>query len=581
MRRHLRVALCLAAAATLCTLAPAQSAPPPDANPPISQPDPQAPPEFPTSPAPAASLPDLPPATLAAQIATLTADPAVARDHWGIMVTSLDGSLIYALNQDQLFQPASNAKLFTTAAALAMLGPDDRFTTRVIAEGKLARGTLHGNLILRGGGDATFATGYSLPYLPPSQRPKNAPTPTPLGDIEELAAQIAAKGLRVVDGDIVGDDTLFDTPYAENWSIDDMIWGYGAPVSALTIHDNQIDVTLTPSVSGHGPAATTLTPDLPYYRINAQMPGYAWTPSVLTQDWGRDSLQTFDRAPGSLDLQISGDLKPGQPPVHDEIAIADPAQYAAMALRAALLRHGIKVRGNVTVRHRANGNLMPFSQESHQPLAMPDEMQESIFRGGKIECMAQAIDNGPRPTETLLAEHLSPPLIEDLTLTNKISQNLHAELLLRHISEEKDCGSTLGRSAQLVRAFLVHAGLDPNDFVFYDGSGLSTHDLVTPRATAKLLQFATTQPWFADWKASLPIAGIDGSLADRFPNPPFKGHVFAKTGTLGEARALSGYLDAASGRTVIFSILVDNHLPGTTADRDVMDKIVAAIQAAE
>jgi D-alanyl-D-alanine carboxypeptidase/D-alanyl-D-alanine-endopeptidase (penicillin-binding protein 4) len=133
----------------------------------------------------------------------------------------------------------------------------------------------------------------------------------------------------------------------------------------------------------------------------------------------------------------------------------------------------------------------------------------------------------------------------------------------------------------VLREFLLHLGIEKGDFAFVDGSGLSNHDLVTPRATAKLLQFAATQPWFADWKASLPVAGEDGTLESRFPNPPLKNHLFAKTGTLGEARALSGYLDAASGRTVIFSIMVSNHLPGDTADRDAMDKIVAAIQAAE
>jgi serine-type D-Ala-D-Ala carboxypeptidase/endopeptidase (penicillin-binding protein 4) len=112
--------------------------------------------------------------------------------------------------------------------------------------------------------------------------------------------------------------------------------------------------------------------------------------------------------------------------------------------------------------------------------------------------------------------------------------------------------------------------------------------LVTPRAIAKLLSYAAhdpktgePQPWFAVWKSSLPIGGEDGTLGSRFAKPPLKDHVFAKTGTLGEARALSGYLDAASGHTVIFSILVGNHLPGTSDDRDAMDKIVAAIQAAE
>jgi D-alanyl-D-alanine carboxypeptidase/D-alanyl-D-alanine-endopeptidase (penicillin-binding protein 4) len=136
--------------------------------------------------------------------------------------------------------------------------------------------------------------------------------------------------------------------------------------------------------------------------------------------------------------------------------------------------------------------------------------------------------------------------------------------------------------------FLLHAGLSPDDFLFYDGSGLSGHDLVTPRAIAKLLSYAAhdpktgaPQPWFADWKASLPIAGEDGTLACRFPKPPLKDHLFAKTGTHSEGRALSGYLDCASGRTVIFSILVNNHLPGSNVDRDAMDQIVAAIAATE
>jgi D-alanyl-D-alanine carboxypeptidase/D-alanyl-D-alanine-endopeptidase (penicillin-binding protein 4) len=126
---------------------------------------------------------------------------------------------------------------------------------------------------------------------------------------------------------------------------------------------------------------------------------------------------------------------------------------------------------------------------------------------------------------------------------------------------------------------LVHAGLDPADFVFYDGSGLSGHDLVAPRATAQLLAYATKQPWFAQWKAALPVGGEDGTLSSRFPDAPLKDHLFAKTGTLGESRALSGYLDTASGKQVIFSIMVDDHAPNTSADRRVMDEIVAAIAA--
>jgi D-alanyl-D-alanine carboxypeptidase/D-alanyl-D-alanine-endopeptidase (penicillin-binding protein 4) len=181
----------------------------------------------------------------------------------------------------------------------------------------------------------------------------------------------------------------------------------------------------------------------------------------------------------------------------------------------------------------------------------------------------------------VVASHQSPELLDDVTVTNKVSQNLHAELWLHHLGRRTPCGkgSTVD-GARLVRAFLENAGIDKDDFVFFDGSGLSGHDLVTPRATARLLLYASTQPWFADWKKTLPVGGEDGSLADRFGKAPLKDHVFAKTGTLGEARALSGYLECASGRTVIFSIMVGNHMAQTNEDRDVMDKIVAAIAAA-
>jgi D-alanyl-D-alanine carboxypeptidase/D-alanyl-D-alanine-endopeptidase (penicillin-binding protein 4) len=517
---------------------------------------------------------------LGAQIIALLAEPSVSRAHWGIAVTSLDGTPIWGLEEGKFFRPASNAKLYTSAAAIAMMGPDKRFTTSVVAQGKLTNGKLHGNLILRGGGDASFASGYALPYVAPALRDKKALTPVPLADIDDLAAQITAKGLKIVEGDIIGDDRAFEQPgYPEGWSIDDMLWGYGAPISALTVRDNQIDVTLSPSASGKGPALITFTPDLPYYRLNQRVLGDNYVPSLLTQDWGRPALQRFDRAPGSLDLSIVGDLKPGQAPVHEQIGIEDPAKYAALALRAALLSKGIKVAGEVRVQHRVNGDLKSFQQEVHEPLNMPWPMVNAMFAPGDIQCEAQRVSTGDEQEETVLAEHIGPKLIDDLTLTDKVSQNLHAEIMLRNISAVKDCGSTLPHSLQIVRQFWIHAGLDGDDFLFYDGSGLSAKDLVTPRTTAQLLAYASTQPWFSQWKTALPVGGLDGSLGARFKDPPLKDHVFAKTGTLGESRGLSGYLDAASGKQIIFSIYVDTHTPMTAADRSIMDKIVAAIAA--
>jgi D-alanyl-D-alanine carboxypeptidase/D-alanyl-D-alanine-endopeptidase (penicillin-binding protein 4) len=127
-----------------------------------------------------------------------------------------------------------------------------------------------------------------------------------------------------------------------------------------------------------------------------------------------------------------------------------------------------------------------------------------------------------------------------------------------------------------VRQFATSVGLDGKDFVLDDGSGLSTHDLVAPRALTQLLVYAAKQPWFAGFKAALPVGGVDGSLAGRFTGA-LKGRVFAKTGTLGESRALSGYVVANSGATVVFSVMVDNHLPGPAAERVIMDRIVEAI----
>ena len=499
-------------------------------------------------------------------------------------MTTLDGTPIYGFDEGKLFRPASNAKLFTTAAAMTMLGPDARFTTTVLGRGKIEHGTLHGDLILRGGGDADFATGYSLPYLRPALRDKNAPQPAPLADIDELAAKVAAKGIKVIDGDIVGDDTLFEhnDRYPEGWGNDDPLWGYGAPVGALTVRDNQIDVTIAPNPAGKGAATLTFTPDLPYYLVNPRLPG-SWTHTLQTQEWGREDLQTFNREPGSLDLFIEGDVKPGQSPVHEEIAIEDPAAYAAMALRAALISHGVQVRGTSRAHHRDQGQLLSFSAQVREPIDMLQipRFAAAFFTPGKTECNAQRVDNGPEAPETLLAEHLSPPLIDDIVLTAKVSQNLHAEIMLRHISEFKDCGSSLGHSVQIVRQFLIHAGLDPDDFFFYDGSGLSAKDVITPRAAAQLLAYSASQPWFTQWKAALPVGGEDGTLASRFKDTPLKDHLFAKTGTLGETSALSGYLDAASGHTLIFSILVDDHYPGNSADRKTMDKILETIAATQ
>ncbi len=161
-----------------------------------------------------------------------------------------------------------------------------------------------------------------------------------------------------------------------------------------------------------------------------------------------------------------------------------------------------------------------------------------------------------------------------------MSQNLHAELVLRTLGKLEGSDGALAEGTRVVRQFLIQAGLDPGDFFFYDGSGLSPKDVVTPRAFTALLAYAAQQKWGAEFRATFPVGGVDGSLRARFREPLLDGKVFAKTGTLGEVSALSGYIVGKSGKTVAFSILCNNHLPENEAERQIMDKIVAAIARA-
>jgi D-alanyl-D-alanine carboxypeptidase/D-alanyl-D-alanine-endopeptidase (penicillin-binding protein 4) len=303
----------------------------------------------------------------------------------------------------------------------------------------------------------------------------------------------------------------------------------------------------------------TLVPAVPYYTV--QM-------TAVTGTKGSPSALRIERAPGSMVVRVSGAIAVDAAADAEEIAIGDPAEYAAVALKGMLEERGIVVTGVARALHRPDVDLKGFLVESR--VALPGGL------GVRPE--------GVPPAGRVLASHRSPGLGEDVGVTNKLSLNLHAELLLRQLGDRVGDDGSSAQGARVVRQFLVRAGVDPEDFVFYDGSGMSGHDLVTPRAVVRLLQYAAGQSWFAVYKASLPVGGVDGSLEHRFAEAApssLKGHVFAKTGTLGEARALSGYLECASGRTVVFSIMVTDHAPGTSADRAVMDKIVAAVATAE
>jgi D-alanyl-D-alanine carboxypeptidase/D-alanyl-D-alanine-endopeptidase (penicillin-binding protein 4) len=512
-------------------------------------------------------FPTGPNTALGAQIDALLADPVAARDHWGIAVTTPDGTPIYGHNEGELYRPASNTKLFTTAAAMALLGPDSTVTTTLSFYKPSANGLSKGDLTISGAGDPSLSA-QDFPYQTPAERralglPMPDPNPPdPLRSLDAFAADIAKAGVKKIDGDIVGSDMAWTwEPYPIAWDIGDMLTGDGAPVSAMTINDNLLDIAITPAAKVDGPATLTVIPDTGYYQYSVD---------VKTVAAGTHSSLQIDRAPGSKLVRIYGTIAMGAP-YKDEIAIMDPAEFTAMALKQKLELHGIEVTGTARAAHSLPVDGEGFFRESHEPSQLTKGNWGSI-----------CADWGC-PDAKLT--RISPTLAQDVKETLKISQNLHAELMLRRLGiafgDSSRGHNTTAQGARVVRQFLVNAGLDGDDFLFYDGSGMSSHNLVAPRAAAKLLAYAMSQPWFPTWKAALPVGGLDGSLTSRFPDPPLKGHVFAKTGTLGESRALSGYLDCASGKQVIFSIMVDDHLPGSVADRVTMDKIVAAIAANE
>ena len=495
-----------------------------------------------------------------AQVRSLMADPSVAGAHWGVSVTTLDGAALCSINAAQLFRPASNAKLFTAAAALALLGPDRTFTTSVLASAdtvtELSPGhfatQLNGDLWLTGGGDANLST-RPLPYAPASTHTPDGPDPLAL-----LADQVAASGIRHITGLIMGADGLWphETPPG-NWSVDDLLWDYGAPVSALSVYDNRIKVTVTPGPTVGSAATAAFSPATPFYDVHLL---------VTTTAAKTPSSVSFVREPGSKVLQITGTIPMGDADT-EEIAVSDPAEYAATTFRSMLEARGVQVDGGASSFHKGAtvtaASAGSFEHQIATPLAALQAAPAPVPPCEFASCKT-------------LATHRSPTLLEDVTVTLKVSQNLHAELLLRHLGQAIGENGSTAQGTRVLRQFATGAGLSPNDFVLDDGSGLSTHDLVAPRALTQLLVYAARQPWFAGFKAALPVAGVDGSLAGRFAGA-LKGRVVAKTGTLGESRTLSGYLTGNSGATVVFSVMVDNHLPTTTADRTLMDRIVEVI----
>ena len=463
----------------------------------------------------------------------LDSNPAARTAFWGIQVVDLaSGKVVYELNPDHYFVPASNTKLFTTALALSRLGPGYTFITSVLAAAAPdSAGRVAGPLRLIGGGDPNLSA-RAIPY-------RTGPiTGNALEAIEELADQIVARGVRRVDGGIIGDDTRYVwQPYAAGWGIDDPQSDDGPPISALTIVDNALTLSVRPGAAVGDLAALSFNPPLEFYRIENR---------VRTVASGGPRAIHFKRIPGNRDAQLWGTLPVRDRGANLNISIEDPAEFAARALQMALESRGVTVAGEPSALH-----------------LLPDEVAD----------LKEAASAPPTAEGIELARRTSAPLLEDLRITDKVSQNLHAELALRAVARARRNVGSFEAGAEELKAFLAEAGIDPEAWHLMDGSGLSRLNLVTPATVVKLLRFMYDSPARENFISLLPVAGRDGTLSSRFVETPAAGRVHAKTGSLSHVSALSGYLERGDGTWLAFSVLVNNYNSRTAEVRGIMDRI--------
>jgi D-alanyl-D-alanine carboxypeptidase/D-alanyl-D-alanine-endopeptidase (penicillin-binding protein 4) len=448
---------------------------------------------------------------LRARIREILSKPEFAPSRLALKVASLDtGRVLFEEDAQKWMQPASNMKLYTVAAALDRLTPDYRFVTSVYAPARPdAAGTIRGDLVVYGRGDPSYATRFN-----------------PEGDsdyyraIGELAANISKAGVRRVEGDLVGDESYFPgSALGSGWEWDDLQWWYGAEVSALTVNDNSVDLSVRPGARVGDPCVITVGPATPLVTVIDR---------TSTAPRGTKRELSVHRPLGQNVIEIRGTMSLDDRGLTESVAVSHPALMFTTMLRTALERQGIVVTGQtrtVDAQGRADG----------QPLQVSSLVE--------------------------LATRQSPPFSVIAAQTLKPSQNLYAELILRALgkataTDPRQASEDAGVEA--VRKFLAQAGIDPAKVFMLDGSGLSRANLVTPDTTLQLLTYMNRHRYGAAFREALPVAGLDGTLRNRMKGTPAQGNVRAKTGTLGTATSLSGYVFSAAGERLVFSLMINN-----------------------
>lgn len=465
-------------------------------------------------------------AAFRARVETALADAHAQRALWGILVADRDtGEILYESNANHSFAPASNAKLITSILALSTLGPDYKFHTTLESPGTLSDdGRLSGDLILVGRGDPELSNRV-FPFAGESEH--QGPAEKALADMADAAV---AKGLREVDGDIVADDSYFPyDPYPEGWSVGDLFFGFGAPVSAIDFNDNTISIAVQPAAVSGDPPAVTFEPAAAEGSISLEL---KTGPADEKPDFA------VVRQPGRNFILLRGTVPAAHATANLDLAMTEPAETAARALKQLLEARGVRVTGGMRVRHSPPPDTSDAGDLPPSPESVPLPLGANLM---------------------VLAERDSPPLLEIIRVMNKISQNLYAEILLRTVGHEKGELGTSGAGLKVEQDFLKSALVADGDVILSDGSGLSRDDLVTPRAVVTLLRYAIRQPWGDDFLSTLPIAGVDGTLEGRMKSTPASGMIHAKTGSLEHVNAISGYATTLHGEHLVFAMFGNNN----------------------
>ena len=462
----------------------------------------------------ARSLPEL-----RAQLEAHLGQPRFGSALWGVKIVSLaTGKTVYEHHADRLMSPASNSKLYAAALALATLGGDYQMATPIFATAKAsATGVLQGDLLISGRGDPSWnATNFWDNFAP-------------------FLAVLTNAGVRQVTGNLIADTTFFHTPRTgSGWSADDLEDSEGAEISALTLADNTVQLRVAPGGKISAPGRLTLTlPDTGIVLVNR-------TRTIAAG--GKKHLEVH-KPLGANTFFVFGELPLNAPAEWLDVPVPQPAAWFGAALKDALNRSGISIRGQVRV------------------TAWPENPAPDASRWVQ------------------LGEVKSPPLRTLIRAFLKPSQNLETDLVFDHTGEilrgsNAPAWETSEQSAvAALENFLATNGV-PADLHFDEGSGLSRNNLTSANATVALLTMMATNRWAPDYFAALPIAGVDGTLRRRMKTTPAFQNVHAKTGTLRWVNALSGYVTTAAGERLVFSLLLNRYDPPANRKRtDELDAI--------